>query len=61
MAAFCHLKLPLVNILPSAKYITAQTDSRGHIIVCYKRSVTLQVLCETSIILSFNVSGQNQN
>lgn len=60
MAAFCHLKPPRVNILPSAKYITPQTDKRGLIIVCYKRSITLQVLHETSIIISHNMTKQNQ-
>lgn len=60
MAAFCYLKLPHVNTLPSSKYITPQTDKRGLIIMCYNRSITLQVLCETSIIVSLNVTKQNK-
>lgn len=59
MTTVCHLKPPHVNILPSAKYITPQTDKRGLIIVCYKRSGTLQLL-QTSIIISHNVTKLNQ-
>lgn len=62
MAAFCNLKHPKVNILPfyPAKCITPQVDNRGLVTVCYKRSITLQVLCEASIIISLNMTRQNQ-